>query len=39
MYTLNVPPFSKHWPEDVFVETEIRVCNQKLMYWCCVKRE
>jgi len=24
MYTLNVPPYSFDWPEDVFVKTETR---------------
>ena len=26
MCTPNVPPYSKHWPEDIFVKTE--TCSQ-----------
>jgi len=41
MYTLNEAPFSKYWPEDGFVKTEI--CSQNyvlfIIYWCCVKSE
>ena len=27
MYTLSVPPYSYHWPEDGFVKTE--TCSQE----------